>query len=120
MSINVGNFLSQASSLLTQGNVAGAATAIQSAQSAFGTSQTTVTEALSYCGDLKDAVKATPPDADAFREALNSLTAMLGQLPTVDAAQVQLLHDLGPTGDKSAIFEALAVINGSLASHAFF
>ncbi len=120
MGFNVGGFLSQASSLLTAGNVAGAASAIQAAQSAFGTSQTTVTEALSYLGDLKDAVKSTPPDADAYRTALNSLTAMEGQLPTVDAAQIQLLHDLGPNGDKSAIFQALASINGSLASHAFF
>ena len=45
---------------------------------------------------------------------------MEGQLPTVDAAQIQLLHDLGPNGDKSALMEAIAAINGSLATHSFF
>ena len=68
--MNIGQLLNQASSLLTAGNVAGAASAITSAQSAFGTSQTTITEALSYIGDLKDAVKATPPDAEGYREGL--------------------------------------------------
>jgi len=120
MNFNIGGLLSQASSALTAGNIGAAATAIEGAQSAFGTSQTTVTQALSYLGDLKDAIKSTPRDVDAYREALNSLTAMEGSLPTVDAAQIQLLHDLGPNGDMSALMEAIATINGSLAQHSFF
>jgi hypothetical protein len=116
----IGNFLSAAESAITSGNLAAAGSAIANAQSAFGTSQTTVTEALTYIGDLKDAVKSTPADQEGYREALNALTAMEGQLPTVDAAQIQLLHDLGPNGDKSALMEAIAAINGSLATHSFF